>query len=538
MQETLQQILDHLRGSWRFRRYAIIAAWIVAPLGWVYIFTLPDVYEAHSRVFVDTRTALRPVLENLVLDQDVNAQLNLVRQSLLANPQLEPVAQEVGLIDPRAMTPQQRMWTVNDMRERVTLHVTTAASEDRNQRDPGSIYSISYQDSSRDRAVKVVEILQNNLIENTLGGKRTGSENAQRFLQNQIREYEQRLREAEDRLAAFKKQNVGLMPTEQGGYFARLQEEMSAVDTAKSQLAVASSRRAELERQLRGETPIAAATTVASPARAGSPAGAGDTLSRIQETQARLDELLLRFTDRHPDVIATRETLEQLKQRRAAEIEGLRRGDPNAVAASGVSSNPVYQSIQLALNQTDVEIATLRRQVADHESSVAELRKMLDTMPQVEAEFARLNRDYDVTRANYTALVERLEKSRLGEEATTSGSVRFDVIQPPNAPFAPISPRRSILVVAVLAVAFAVGGGIAFLLHSMTPVFTSARNLAEKTGLTVLGTVSLISIDRHRSELMRAYMGYAAGAIALCLLGVIVLQMSRMGLRIGSQPGA
>lgn len=537
MQETIQQILDHLRGSWRFRRYALIAAWIVAPLGWVYIFTLSDVYEAHSRVFVDTRTALRPVLENLVLDQDVNAQLNLVRQALLANPQLEPVAQEVGLIDPRVMTPQERMWTLNAMRQRVTLQVTTA-TDDRNQRDPGSIYSISYRDSSRDRAVRVVEILQNNLIENTLGGKRSGSESAQRFLQTQIRDYEQRLREAEDRLAAFKKQNVGMMPTEQGGYFSRLQEEMDALDTSKSQLALAMSRRAELDRQLRGETPIAAGIAGTSTGRQGGAPGGGDTLSRIQETQARLDDLLLRFTDRHPDVIATRETLEQLKQRREAEIEGLRRGDPSAIAASGASANPVYQSIQLALNQTDVEIATLRRQVADHQAKVAELRKMLDTMPQVEAEFARLNRDYDVTRANYTALVERLEKSRLGEEATTSGSVRFDVIQPPNSPFAPASPPRSILIAAVLVLAFAVGGAIAFAFHTMKPVFMSARNLAEKTGLVVLGTVSSISLDAYKRESTRAYIRYGVGAIALCLLGVVVLQLNRMGLRIGSQSSA
>jgi polysaccharide chain length determinant protein (PEP-CTERM system associated) len=538
MQETLQQILDHLRGSWRFRRYGLIAAWIIAPLGWVYVFTLPDVYEAYSRVFVDTRTALRPVLENLVLDQDVNAQLNLVRQSLLANPQLEPVAQEVGLIDPRTMSPQERMWVLSEMRKRVNVQVTTAAGEDRNQRDPGSIYSISYQDESRDRAVRVVEILQNNLIENTLGEKRSGSENAQKFLLTQIKDYEQRLRDAEDRLAAFKKQNVGLMPTEQGGYFERLRVEMDAVDAAQTQLAVATSRRAELERQLRGEVPVVATATLGAGGRAGASQGGGDTLSRIQETQARLDELLLRFTDRHPDVVATRETLEQLKQRREAEIEGLRRGDPAAVAASGASANPVYQSIQLALNQTDVEIATLRRQVADHQAKVAELRKMLDTMPQVEAEFARLNRDYDVTRANYTALVERLEKSRLGEEAATSGSVRFDVIQPPNAPFTPMAPKRSILIVAVLAAAFAIGGGIAFGLHMLKPVFTSARGLAEKTGLTVLGTVSLITLDSYRREAMRTYMGYSAAAMALCLVGVIVLVMSRMGLRIGPQAGA
>jgi polysaccharide chain length determinant protein (PEP-CTERM system associated) len=535
MQETLDLILDHVRGAWRFRRYAILAAWIVAPIGWLITFTLPDVYEANSRVFVDTKTALKPVLENLILDQDVNAQLNLVRQSLLANPQLEPVAQEVGLVDPRVMTPQQRLRIVNDMRERVTLRVVSASGP-HDERDPGSIYSITYTDGSRDRAVKVVEILQNNLIENTLGGKRSGSADAQKFLESQIREYEQRLRESEDRLAAFKKQNVGLMPTEQGGYFERLQAELDAAERTESQLAIAVSRRTALERQLKGEAPIAAATASAPSSNARGSTG-GDTLSRIQDTQARLDELLLRFTDRHPDVVATRETLEQLKQRREAELEGLRRGDPHAVAASGASTNPVYQSIQLALNQADLEIVTLRRQLADHQAKIAELRKLLDTMPQVEAEFARLNRDYDVTRANYRALVERLEKSRLGEEATTSGSVRFNVIEPPNAAFVPVSPRRSLLIVGVLAASLLVGAGVAFLMHQLKPVFTSARGLAQVTGLVVLGSVSHISLDLYRREALRAYFRYGAAVLALCVVGVIVLQLSRMGIRLGATPG-
>jgi hypothetical protein len=36
----------------------------------------------------------------------------------------------------------------------------------------------------------------------------------------------------------------------------------------------------------------------------------------IAETQAQLDELLQRYDEKHPDVIATRETLAELKQRR------------------------------------------------------------------------------------------------------------------------------------------------------------------------------------------------------------------------------
>lgn len=533
MQEILEKVLEEIKGAWRFRRHALVAAWIVAVTGWLVVFALPDIFLASTRVFVDTKTALKPVLQGLSIDQDVNAQLNLVRNSLLSGPQLETVAQEVGLLDASHVTPQQRSRVVNEMRDRITMNVALAGNPNaESDRDQGSIYSIQYKDLSRDRSIKVVEILQNLLIENTLGGKRMGSENAQRFLVQQIQEYESRLREAEDRLAEFKKRNVGLMPDEQqGGYFPRLQTEMDAVGTTQSKLAVAMSRREELQRQLRGEAPIAAATGITT-APNGQATSGGDTLSRIKETQARLDELLLRFTDKHPDVIATRENLEQLRARRAAEIEALRRGDPAAAAASGASANPVYQSIQLQLNQTDVEIASLRRTLADHQGKVVELRKMLDTMPQVEAEYARLNRDYDVTKANYTALVERLEKSRIGDEATSSGSVRFDVIEPAFASFKPDSPQRNLLIAAILPASLLFGVAFAYLLHQLKPVYTSARSLAESTGLQVLGAISMTWLDKQKSERRLSYLRYSAALFALFVLAVVVLQLSRMGVRL------
>jgi len=244
MQEVLHQIIEIARGSWRFRRYALVGAWLIAIAGWAVIFTLPDMYQASSRVFVDSRTALKPVLQGLTLDQDVNAQLNLVRQSLLSHPQLEPVAQEIGVVDRRTMNPQQALAALGGMRDRIELGVTSAGES--GDREAGSIYSIRYNDTSRERALRVVEILQTNLIENTLGGKREGSEGAQKFLETQIRELERRLRVAEDRLAEFKKGNVGLMPAESGGYFARLQLEIDAVTKTQTSLAVATSRREEL----------------------------------------------------------------------------------------------------------------------------------------------------------------------------------------------------------------------------------------------------------------------------------------------------
>src|SRR5258705_9905324 len=97
MQAILEQILEQLRGLWRFRWPALLAAWAVCLLGWVAVFAMPDEYEASARVFVDTRTALTPIIKDIAIGQDVTAQLNYVQSSLLGRPQLEKVAREAEL---------------------------------------------------------------------------------------------------------------------------------------------------------------------------------------------------------------------------------------------------------------------------------------------------------------------------------------------------------------------------------------------------------------------------------------------------------
>ena len=346
------------------------------------------------------------------------------------------------------------------------------------------------------RALKAIDTMLNSFIEDTLGGRRTGTENAQKFLEEQIRSYEERLRTAENRLAEFKKTNVGLMPTEQGGYFERLQVEIDEANKLQNQLSVAEARRAELARQLRGDAAVNASS--AASGSGGALSAGSDTLARIKETQARIDDLLQRYTDKHPDVIAARNTLDQLTARREAELASLRRGDAGAAANSGASSNPVYQSILLQINQADVEITSLRGQLAQRRAKATELRQRLDIAPKVEAEFAQLNRDYEINKAQYTTLLANYEKSRLGERADNAGSVRFETVQPPTSPYVPVAPHRILLLVATFFVALLVGGALTYLLHLFNPVVGSLQNLMDLIDAPVLGVVSSAFPDRLR----------------------------------------
>jgi polysaccharide chain length determinant protein (PEP-CTERM system associated) len=525
MNQLFEQVVDTLRGLWRFRWVAIGVAWTVCLAGWVFVILIPNTYSASARVFVDTRTTLSQVTQGLAVDSNLESQLQRVRQALLSSPLLEKVAHETGL-DARSRNPAQRQLLIAALRDRIDLTANTSGGV-------SGTYVISYRDTNRERAQKVVEQLLNVFVQDTMGGKKEGSEAADRFLMDQIADFEKRLAADEERLAAFKRQNVGMMPGAQGDYFTRLQAEMDALGKAKTELSVSERRREEISRQVRGEQPFISGPTPAPaasaipglPAPGAAPAGAlgADTASRIRETQARLDELLLRFTEKHPDVIALRQALADLQQRQKQDIEQARHGDLNAQAGLGLTANPVFQSIQLQLNQTDVEIAAGRAEVADHEARIVSLRKLVDTAPEVEAQFARLNRDYDVTRTHYQALVERLEKARLGEDAEATGVVRFEVVDPPSADFAPIAPKRPLLIVAVLLAGLGAGGMLAYALHQIRPVFTLPRQLAAITGLPVLGVINMTWREKHRSLARRGHFAAVAAVGMLFVVGAVVL---------------
>src|SRR6266853_5673821 len=401
MNAALEFTLELIRGVWRFRWTAMLVAWIVCLVGWLVVLAMPDTYSAWARVYVDTRTRLSQVTQGIGVESNIASEAEGVREALLGGPQLEKVAR-LSMPDYASASSGQQAAIISGLRTRLQVEATG----ERNR--PADLYMITYTDPDRQTARRVVDQLLKLFLANALGGSQEGSERAQQFLTQQIAEYDKKLQAAESRLADFKRQYAGLVPGATGDYFTRLHGDTDALDKDRSALTVAEQKRDELHRQLSSELPLMGSSS----GRGNGAAGGGDTSSAIRETQARLDDLLLRFTDKHPDVIAARRTLEDLKKRQQLEIEAVRRGDQAAIASSGLAANPVYQGIKLQLSQADVEVAAARRQVADREGRIAELRKMSTTAPAVEAEYARLNRDYDVTRGQYQALAERLNRAK------------------------------------------------------------------------------------------------------------------------------
>jgi len=485
IKERIDFFVAEIAGIWRFRWTAIWIVWVLAVFGWIASYSIANTYDAKASFFIDRSTALRPLLEGIAIDSGVQSQLDLVRKSMLSKPQLEDLALEAGLFMSGDST-IAREHIVQKLSDNILITHETSQGSD-------SIFTISHVSSNRDRSVYIVSTILNVFMNDVVGSKLAGQDAAQKFLVEQIVIYEGRLYDSENRLAEFKTQNLGLVPGERGNYFSRLQNENEGLEGTQAKIRLAQRRQDQLRKQLSGEVLF-----IAEPGREN--LQNNGTASRLREAEVRLQELLLRFTEKHPEVIATRETIVRLTERYANELAAV--GSATGAGGSSIprSANPVHQGIQVSLNEVEVELAALRGEMSDRESKIADLTNLLGEAAEVEAQFSRLNRDYGVVKAQYDSLVKRLETARLSELADESGVVKFEIIDPPFASIEPIGPNRQLLVSAALLFALSIGIGVAFLKNAGNPVFADSHSLSMRTGMPVLGSIGIAYPDEWRNE--------------------------------------
>lgn len=521
MKETLGQLLMQVRGAWRFRWHALLAAWAIAIVGWAIAVGLPNEYEARARVYVDTDSVLKPLLSGLAVNTDEKSRVTMMARVIMGTTNLERVARETGLAN-RVHTPESFQELIDSLGKEIKVDGSD------------NIFTITYRDHDPTMAQRVVQHLLDAFEEDTLGIKRADSGSAQQFLEAQIHDYESRLRASEDQLANFQRQNVGLLPGQQSGdYFTRLQSENGKLQDMQARLRVLLDRRTELQKQLDGEEPTFGLFS--------SNTGSGDSSTaaidaEIVEDRREIAQLLLQYTEKHPRVIALRARIAQLESQKAAALKAPPKKpasgmpaltDPSQAANYALDLNPVYQNLRIELSQTDVNMAELREQIAEETRVVNDLKSRVNAIPVVEAQYAQLNRDYAVTKAQYDQLLQRLDSAKLSEQAeANTDQVKFRIIEPPVVPLVPAGPNRLLFITLALLAALAGGIGLAVLLNEMKPVFLSRAMLAGVTGLPVLGSVSFLSSAVTRRLLRRKALLVAAGGAFLLVAYTLAMVLA------------
>lgn len=515
MDDLLRQLLGYARGAWSYRWWGLAVAWVVGAGAAIGVYLLPDKYEASARIYVDTQSVLGPLMAGLAVPTDVNQQVVMLSKTLISRPNTEKLIRMADL-DLAAKTKKQKDDLVDDVIARIKIN---GVGKD-------NLFTLRFMDDNPERAKRVVQSMVSIFVESGLGDKRKDTDTARRFIEEQIKNYASKLDEAETRLKEFKLKNMALLGGEGAkDSIGQMGDLSSKLRQAQLELREAENSRDAVKKQLVGETP---STSISGPA--------GDTIAipeldgRIDAQKKQLDELLRRYTEDHPDVKGTRRVLELLEKQREEELK-VKRAAAVSNPLSVSNPNPVYQQLRISLTENEARIASLRTRVAEFEARLAQSREAMKLGPQIEQEFAQLNRDYEIHKKNYDSLVARRESATISVDMdAATGVAEFRLIDPPSVPSRPAWPNRLLLMPISGVVALLVGLAVSLLISQLRPAFFDSRSLRESTGMPILGSISMTpNPDRARRERRTRYV-FAGGVAALvCAFFALTILVAAVG---------
>jgi polysaccharide chain length determinant protein (PEP-CTERM system associated) len=304
MHDILQQLTGFLRGMWHRRWIGLAVAWLAAVIGIVVVYRIPEKFEASARVYVDTESLLRPLLAGLAVQPNLDQQVSLISRTLISRPNVDKLIRMADMDFGTRSNPERE--------ELIDAIIRTIRLEGNAQTN---LYIISYRDSSPVQARKVVQSLLTIFVESSLGDKRQDTQTAVKFLDDQIKNYERNLEASENRLKEFKLKYMGVTGNSQGqDYFGRVAKVASDIELAKLELQSAEQARDAYRKQIAGEEPIfLPEATEGAVAQEG---GNTEVDARINALKRDLDSLLRKYTDQHPDVMATQRLIQQLEEQR------------------------------------------------------------------------------------------------------------------------------------------------------------------------------------------------------------------------------
>ena len=517
MSELLQQLLASAQGMWHRRWIGLMVAWIAALVAVGIVYRIPERYEASARLYVDTETLLKPLMQGLSVQPNLDQQVALISRTLISRPNVEALIRMADL-DLGVKTGVER----EDLIDHVTKNVQLTGNSATN------LYVISYRDPSPEVAKKAVQSLLTIFVESSLGDKRQDSRTAVQFLDDQIKRYEQTLKAAEDRLKEFKLKYLGVSTQQGQDYFARLSQLRAAIDASRLDLSAAEQSRDAYKRQLAqqraGETPPSLVDTDAQASE-----GASEVDGRIAALQQDLDKLLRKYTEEHPDVVGTRRLIANLEQQRRAELAARKKAAAQAGGQSAVSekTNAVVQQLKISLADAEADVASARAKVDGYEAQYRQWQARAQLVPQAEAEYAQLNRDYEVQKKTYDSLLTRRAAAGMGMDVQDTGGARFRVIDPPRVSPEPVAPTRVMLLGIACIVSIGAGLAASLVASQLRPIFHDAKSLRELSNRPVLGMVSMLrneALTRLRRRNAYLFAG-GLGGLLVSLTGVVAFAL-------------
>jgi polysaccharide chain length determinant protein (PEP-CTERM system associated) len=510
------------------RKWLVLGAFVLASAAtFVVSSRLPNVYMSSTLILVDPQKVPESYVKATVTG-DLRNRLGTLQQQILSATRLQRIIDSLNLY-PMERKTMAREDVIAMMQKDVSVSIVSdyGGSQDL------QAFRIGYSGRDARQVSQVANDLATLFIDENLKAREQQSTGTTEFLQNQLQETKKVLEGQEAKLKDFKLKHIGEMPEQQSANLQILGQLQSQLQLESEALARAEQQRSTIQVLMPQSAPPVVdldEREVKAPTN-GAPTKTPPKESPLVGLRARLTALQQRYGDRHPDVRKAKDQIADEEAREAA----LKTAQPAEVAVAAVSepmpeapparkapvpqpsySNPVLQSqlktIEAEIPKHQAEQRRLNKQIAAYQAK-------LEAIPVREQEITALVRDYEISKAHYSQLLDK----GLSAETATQLEIRqkgekFSILDPAQPAERPSKPNRSLINMGGSLVGLVLGLLLALVTDFLGVSITSPQQITEGFGLPVLEVIPVIHTYADRRTRRKRLVWTAASCLAATLL--------------------
>jgi len=490
MSANRELTMDDYLAMLRRRLKVILIPALLAPIagfGVSYLFS--PKYTSTATLLVEGQKVPDDYVKS-VIPADFTQRVNTLEQQVVSDTKLRTLIQNNGFAKP-----DEENKLIDEIRNNtqfesgITLMGPAGAGISGAKKKPGSGASaasgvnIVYSDSNAERAQKICGALASSLVDENLRERAAAAGGTTDFLTRQLDDAKRALDEQDAKLADFKRQYMGQLPTDADNNMRMLMSMNSQLDATTQTLARAQQDKAYTESILAQQI----ASWKASQATT-NPQTLDQELTQLQK---QLMELQARYTDDYPDVIKTKADI--------AEVEKKQKEMNAASAAASASDNgdkaktadsPEIHQLRLQIHQYESAITQATVDQKRLQSSISLYQSRTAMSPNIEEKYNELARDEANAKTLYQDLLTKKSSAALGTsmENQQQGE-QMHVVNPASLPADPSFPNRPIFAAGGLGFGLGLGMIIAIWLEFSDKSIRTAKDAAAIMDLPLLISV-------------------------------------------------
>jgi polysaccharide chain length determinant protein (PEP-CTERM system associated) len=477
---TLEDYLTILKRRWWL---IAIPALILPLITFAISYRITPVYTSQTLVLIEQQkvpdTYVKPVIA-----EDLDSRLASMKEQILSRSRLEPIIKRFNLGSANAPMDDRVDAT------RKSIDIKPIRSEVSGSGGlPG--FFISFKAGDPHTAQMVCREITSLFLTENLKARQQSAEGTTQFLEEQLTEAKNGLDAQDAKLAAFQRENLGMLPDDQAGnmnMLSTLGTQLDAATQAVTRLEQERSYREALLAQQGRDFVVGPDSSSHSSARATGAQATPEQATELQQLQAQEADLTARYTADYPDVIAVKRKIQDLRKQIAQ----------NGVTPAGSTSAPIrveppaVQQLRAQISSLDQAIQQKRREQGTIQREIGTYQGRIQSSPLVAAKYKQLTRDYQTAQEFYSGLLTKRNQSQMATdlERQQQGE-QFRVMDDANLPDGPTFPKRSVFAAGGLAAGIALGVLMVGLLEYRDKSLRSERDVWAFTKLPTLGIVAL-----------------------------------------------